>query len=195
MEYINLRKLSADALEQVRSQVVRLKEMGKTGKEIEEITGVRPNRISEIWTAYQKEGKNALRTKRRGRKKREGMLLTSEEQRQIRQTIISKAPNQLKLAGFLWTLAKISQYIWTAYGKKVSVRCLSNYMKRWGLTCQRPTKRACGQDITRIETFKQCFEKRRPFKQSAAHHERHQAQNPFFHAASAIQKRACSGFL
>jgi len=154
MEYINLRKLSADALEQVRSQVVRLKEMNKTGKEIEEITRVRPNRISEIWTAYQRNGKSALRTKRRGRKKRDGMLLTSEEQRQIRQSIISKAPNQLKLAGFLWTLAKISQHIWQTYRKKISVRCVSNYMKRWGLTCQRPTKRACGQDIAKIEKFK-----------------------------------------
>jgi len=154
MEYINLKKMSADALEQVRSQVVRLKEMGKTGKEIEEITRVRPNRISEIWTAYQQKGKSALRPKRRGRKKRESMLLTSEEQKTIRQTIISKTPNQLKMAGFLWTLAKISQYIWDTYHKCVSVRCLSNYMKRWGLTCQRPTKRACGQDIARIEKFK-----------------------------------------
>jgi len=149
-----LKKMSADALEQVRSQVVRLKEMGKTGKEIEEITRVRPNRISEIWTAYQQKGKSALRPKRRGRKKRESMLLTSEEQKTIRQTIISKTPNQLKMAGFLWTLAKISQYIWDTYHKCVSVRCLSNYMKRWGLTCQRPTKRACGQDIARIEKFK-----------------------------------------
>jgi transposase len=154
MEYIDLRKLGAEALEQIRSQVVRLKEMGKSGKETEEITGVRPNRISEIWTAYQQEGKSALRLKRRGRRKKSGMLLTATEQSEIRQTIISKWPNQLKMAGFLWTLAKISQYIWDTYRKRVSVRCLSNYMKRWGLTCQRPTKRACGQDIARIEKFK-----------------------------------------
>lgn len=154
MRYIDLRKLSAEALEQVRSQVVRLKEMGKTGKEIEELTGVRSNRVSEIWTAYQQDGKFALRPQKRGRRARTSMVLTGEEQTAIRQTIISKAPNQLKLAGFLWTLAKISQYIWDAHSKRVSVRCLSNYMKRWGLTCQRPTKRACGQDIARVEKFK-----------------------------------------
>ena len=154
MERIDLRKLSAEALEQVRRQIVRLKEMGKTGKEIEEITGVRSNRVSEIWTVYQKEGKDALRPKRRGRRKHGSMLLTSEEQKEIRQTIINKTPNQLKMAGFLWTLAKISQYIRDSYRKRVSVRSLSNYMKRWGLTCQRPTKRACGQDIQRIEKFK-----------------------------------------
>lgn len=153
MKYIDLRKLSAEALEQVRSQIVHLKEMGKTGKEIEEITRVRPNRISEIWTAYRQKGRSALRPHKRGRRKRSSMLLTVDEQKEIRQTIINKTPNQLKMAGFLWTLAKISQYIWETYHKRVSVRCLSNYMKRWGLTCQRPTKRACGQDIARIEKF------------------------------------------
>ena len=55
MEYIDLRKLSKGELKQVRRQVVRLKEMGRTGKEIEELTGVRQNRASEIWTAYQRE--------------------------------------------------------------------------------------------------------------------------------------------
>jgi len=154
MENLNLKELNADELKQVRKQVVRLKKMGKPSKEIEELTGVRPNRISEIWTAYKRDGNAALQPKKRGRKPKEGMILTPDEQRQIRQTIISKEPNQLKLAGFLWTLAKISQYINSTFGKKVSVRCLSNYMKRWGLTCQRPTKRACGQDIARIERFK-----------------------------------------
>ncbi|MDR1067415.1 MAG: IS630 family transposase [Clostridiales bacterium] len=153
MEYIDLRKLDASGIKQVRSQVVRLKEMGKTGKEIEEITGVRQNRISEIWTAYKREGKAALMPKKSGRRYKSGRLLTDEQEREIRQTIIGKAPNQLKLAGFLWTLAKISQHIWQVYRKRVSVRSLSNYMKRWGLTCQRPTKRACGQDIERIERF------------------------------------------
>ena len=95
-----------------------------------------------------------IKPEKSGRKTNTWMLLTENEQKEIRKTIISKAPNQLKMAGFLWTLAKISQYIWAVYRKKVSVRSLSNYMKRWGLTCQRPTKRACGQDIARIEQFK-----------------------------------------
>jgi len=154
MEYIDLRKIGADGLQQVRRQIVRLKEMGKSGKEIEEITQVRRNRISEIWTAYQREGKSALHPKKRGRDKRDGMLLTPQEQLEIRKTIVSRVPNQLKLAGCLWTLAKISQYIWDVYRKRVSIRSLSNYMKRWGLTCQRPTKRACGQDVLRVEKFK-----------------------------------------
>ena len=39
MEYIDLRKMNKGELKQVRWQVVCLKKMGKTGKEIEELTG------------------------------------------------------------------------------------------------------------------------------------------------------------
>ena len=65
MKYIELRGLSSGELKQVRRRVVRLKEMGKTGKEIEELTGVRQNRASEIWTAYQRGGEAALEVKQR----------------------------------------------------------------------------------------------------------------------------------
>jgi len=154
MEKIDLRKLNDDELHTVRKQVVRLKKQGKKGSEIAELVGIYISRASEIWTMYQNGGMAALKPQKSGRKPERNMLLNEEQQKEIRQTILSKAPNQLKLSGFLWTLAKISQHIWKTYRKKVSVRCLSNYMKRWGLTCQRPTKRACGQDIARIEKFK-----------------------------------------
>jgi transposase len=154
MKHIDLRILSNDELYAVRKQVVRLKMQGKKGSEIEEITGVYQTRISQIWKMYQDSGMTGIKPKKSGCKPKSKMLLTVEEQCEIRKTIISKNPNQLKLAGFLWTLAKISTFIWETYKKKVSVRSLSNYMKRWGLTCQRPTKRACGQDILRIEKFK-----------------------------------------
>jgi transposase len=155
MEYIDLRKLDASSKKQVRSQIVRLKKAGKPGKEIEEITGVRCNRISEIWTAYQREGTTSLTPKKSGRKPGERTLLTPEESRKVRETLIDKAPNQIKLAGCLWTRQKISEYVKREYGKILSLRCVSNYLKAWGLTCQRPTKRAYAQDDVRVRDFKE----------------------------------------
>ena len=154
MEHIDLRRMNNEELHAVRKQVIRLKKQGRKGREIEEITGLYQTRISQIWKAYRTDGNAGIKPQKSGRKPNSQMLLTDKEQRELRETIISKAPNQLKLAGFLWTLAKISQYIWSTYKKHVSVRCLSNYMKRWGLTCQRPTLRAYGQDVARIERFK-----------------------------------------
>lgn len=154
MEKIDFRKLNDSEQYAIKKQVVHLKHLGKSRAEIEELTGVNQSAVSRIWQNFLKGGMAGIKPKKRGRKKGNNYLLSKVQQQEIRQTIISKTPNQLKLAGFLWTLAKISQHIWDVYHKRVSVRCLSNYMKRWGLTCQRPTKRACGQDIVRIEKFK-----------------------------------------
>ena len=154
MEKIDLRRLNDDELYAVRKQVVRLKKQGLKGSEIEELVGIYQTRISQIWKVYQAEGLAGIKPQKSGRKPQSNMILTRDEQKEIRHVIISKAPNQLKLVGFLWTRTKIGRYIWETYRKKVSNRSVSNYLKLWGLTCQRPTKRAYGQDVVRIEKFK-----------------------------------------
>ena len=150
MKYVDLRKLSSGELKQVRRQVVRLKEMGKTGKEIEELTGVRQNRASEIWTAYQRSGEAALEVNRGGRPKGSGRILLPEEEAEIRETIVNRQPKEFGIPGCLWTLKKVCAYVWKTYRKKMTDGCASDYMRRWGLSCQRPVKRARKQNPTRI---------------------------------------------
>ncbi len=150
MEYIDLRKVGKEGLKQIRSQVVWLKKMGKSEKEIEELVGVRQNRISEIWTAYQREGEKSFERKKYGRKPGTHMLLELDEQKEIRKTILEKRPADFGIPGELWTLGRINLYIQKEYHKKVSERGLSNYMRRWGLSCQRPVKRARKQDPKRV---------------------------------------------
>ena len=154
MEYIDLRKLSSGELKQVRRQVVRLKEMGKTGKEIEEITGVRHNRVSEIWTAYQRQGEAALEVNKGGRSEGDGRILRPEEEGEIREIIVSRKPDELGLPGQLWTLKKVCEYVRKTYGKKMSDGCASDYMRRWGLSCQRPVRRARKQNAEQVRKWK-----------------------------------------
>ncbi len=150
MEYIDLRKVGREGLKQIRKQVVRLKKMGKTGKEIEELTGVRQNRASEIWTAYQREGEASLERKKYGRKPGTHMLLNQEEQEEIQEAVENKTPMDFGLDGYLWTLSRTRQYIKKRFRKEISDRSVSDYMRRWGMTCQRPVKRARKQDPSRI---------------------------------------------
>ena len=82
MEYIDLRKVGREGLKEIRRQVVRLKELGKTGKEIEELTGVRQNRASEIWTAYQREGSASLERKKIRAKARDSYGTNPERARE-----------------------------------------------------------------------------------------------------------------
>jgi len=150
MEYIDLRKTGREGLKEIRRQVVRLKKLGKTGKEIEELTGVRQNRASEIWRAYQREGETSLERKKYGRKPGTHMVLTPEEQMDIRKAVEEKWPEDFGITGKLWTLGRTREYIQKRWGKAVNKRTLSDYMKRWGMSCQRPAKRARKQNPTGI---------------------------------------------
>ena len=146
MEYIDLRKVGREGLKEIRRQVVRLKKMGKTGKEIEELTGVRQNRASEIWTAYQREGEASLERKKYGRKPGSHMVLDREEQADIRKAIEEKRPEDFGITGVLWTLGRTREYIEKRFEKSVNERTLSDYMRRWGMSCQRPAKYARKQN-------------------------------------------------
>ena len=129
-EYIDLRKLNRGELKQISRQVIRLKKMGKTGKEIEELTGVRQNRASEIWTAYQPEGERSMESKKRGFRKGTHLLLAPEEQAEIRETIITRRPEEFGIPGSLWTLKKVCAYVWKRYRKKISDGSVSDYYFR-----------------------------------------------------------------
>ena len=150
-----MRKLSSGELKQVRRQVIQLKEMGKTGKEIEEIIGVQQNRESEIWSAYQRKGEAALEVNKGGRAEGEGRILLPGEEIEIRETVVNRKPEEFGLPGQLWTLKKVCEHVRKAYGKKMSDGCASDYMRRWSLSCQRPVKRARKQDVVRVQRWKE----------------------------------------
>lgn len=76
--------------------------------------------------------------------------LTPEQEKEIRQTLIDKNPNQLKMSFMLWTRAAVCEYIKDKYGIIITLRNISEYLKRWGMTCQRPTKKAYFQDNVKL---------------------------------------------
>lgn len=138
MEKINLRKVNAGELHAIKKQVVRLKELGRSGAEIEELTGVNESTVSRIWRTYLKEGAVGLKPSKRGRKKGVNLLLTPDEERSIRRTIIDNAPEQLKLAGCLWTRQKICDYIKREYGKDVVVAQYQQLSQGMGIDLPAP---------------------------------------------------------
>ena len=103
MEKIDARKLSTDAQQQLRYQVIRLRKQGRTHKEISAITGVSRSTCSTWWSLYQKEGKSALKIKKRGRPTGSCRKLDPEQEKEIQKAIRDKCPDQLKLPFALWT--------------------------------------------------------------------------------------------
>jgi transposase len=132
---------------------VRLKKKGLKGKEIESLTGVRVNRISEIWSTYKKGGNEAIVPEKAGRKAGTGTLLTKQQEKEIRQIIIDKTPDQMKMSFALWTRQAICDLVKRKYRIDLSLRSATNYLKKWGFTCQRPTKKAYSQDDIKVNHF------------------------------------------
>ena len=97
MEKIDFRKLSAEAARELKKQVIRQKQAERTNQEVSEITGINVFRVSRIWCAYKEEGTNSYKREKSGRKPGSNAKLSKEQQREIRQTIIDKTPDQMKL--------------------------------------------------------------------------------------------------
>ena len=74
------------------------------------------------------------------------MVLTEEEQRDIRKAVEEKRPEDFGISGKLWTLGRTREYIQKELRKSIHERTLSDYRKRWGMSCQRPAKRARKQN-------------------------------------------------
>lgn len=153
MEKIDLRKVNNDELFTIRKQVVRLKQMALPGERIEEMTGVSQSAVSRIWSSYQKGGVKALRPQKSGRKTGTCMLLSDEQQQELKRSIIDKTPEQYKMSFMLWTREAISRLARLKFGVRLSLRSVTNYMKRWGFTCQRPTKKAYFVDNVKVDCF------------------------------------------
>jgi len=60
--------------------------------------------------------------------------------------LVDKTPDQLKLSFALWTRDAVRLAIKHLYGQDLPLRTITDYMKRWGFTPQRPTKRAYEQN-------------------------------------------------
>ena len=135
-----MRKLNSDELFRLRKRVVSLRKKGLSGKEIERIAHVRANRISEIWRRYLDGGVEGIRPGTPGRKPGEGALLPAQHEREIRRTMISKTPDQLKMPFSLWTRQVASDFIRREYGVRLSLRSMTNYFQRWGFICRAPAK-------------------------------------------------------
>ena len=95
----------------------------------------------------------ALKPKKRGRKKGEKRILTDEQEKEIQKIIVDKNPMQFKMKGCMWTRGAISELIYQKYGIKIKLSTLGYYLQRWGFSVQRPVKRAYKQDQEKIDQW------------------------------------------
>lgn len=86
-------------------------------------------------------GLRALKPGKRGRRPGGGRLNATQAAR-IRVLIVGKMPDQLKLPFYLWTREAVARLIEREYGITVSPTTVGRYLKAWGMSAQKPVRRA-----------------------------------------------------
>lgn len=64
----------------------------------------------------------------------------------MRQAVLDHIPSDLGLSGRLWTRGQIGRLIFKLHGVRFTEPGVGKYLRRWGLTFQRPDERAVEQD-------------------------------------------------
>jgi transposase len=135
------RKLDPATQAHLRRSVVQAVRGGMSQTHASQVFGV-SLRAANKWVALDKSGGlRALKLKRRGRRVGEGRLNPARAKR-IRQLIIDALPDQLKLPFYLWTRAAVVSLIAQEYEITVSLTSVGRYLKSWGMSPQKPVRRA-----------------------------------------------------
>jgi transposase len=142
----DIRTIGQEAQYQLRRQVVRLKEAGRRNLEIAVITGLTRQSIHAIWKRYQSGGLEAIKLKTRGRTLGAQRRLSAEQENELKRLMIDKTPEQLKFKFALWTRAAVKIVAYNHFKIDLPLRTISDYLKRWGFSAQKPVKRAYEQN-------------------------------------------------
>ena len=156
-------KLSSEEQETLRKRIIR--ELLKRGFEVEQKRApigvyalVAENcecsysHVKETWRKYRDGGVSAIKSVKMGRPMNSGEL-SEEQQKKIRDLIIDKNPDQLKLPGFLWDRENVLALMKRLFNVTIALQNVSVYLKKWGMTPQRPIKRSYKQNPEEVQKW------------------------------------------
>jgi transposase len=147
------RSLSQDAQEALRVRGVKLLEVGYTQVQVAEVLGVGERQVRRWVKRFRKGGWKALQKRRRGRRPREQEALSAAQQQRVVELIRSKNPDQLRIPALLWTRGSVQDLIERDCGVRLEVGTVGRYLRRWGFTLKRPTRRALEADPVVVEAW------------------------------------------
>lgn len=153
MENVDARSLSPAAQEALRKRAVTAVVDGMKQCDVAQAFGVSAYIVSQWMKRYRAEGEQALNARKKGPKTGTRTLLTPKQAATIRQLIVDKCPEQLKLPFFLWTREAVRELIQRKCDVTVSINTAGNYLKQWGFTVQKPVRRAYEQNSAAVQRW------------------------------------------
>ncbi|MDX6751128.1 winged helix-turn-helix domain-containing protein [Geminicoccaceae bacterium 1502E] len=143
MEQQDFRSIGRAAQEALRRRALWLIEHERLSQsEVARLIGVQRQTVN-LWVKRQRElGPTGVLDGRRVSPRRGKGLLSEAQGRQVQAWIADKAPEQLKLPFALWTARAVRELIEAQLGIRLGLSTVQLYLRRWGMTPQRPLLRA-----------------------------------------------------
>ena len=151
MDKIDSRTLPVDALNERRRRAVKMRLNGVSLKEAAAQCEMSRTTVIAAVKAYRAGGWGAVDVERPGRPEGSGRTLTAEQEREVRQLIRDRTPDQVKMPYALWSRTAVGELIEQRYGIRLAVRTVGLYLSRWGFTPQKPLRRAYEQSPVAVK--------------------------------------------
>ncbi|WP_244454613.1 IS630 family transposase [Micromonospora echinofusca] len=149
------RSLSPAAQEDLRRRVVAAVKAGMSQAAAARAFQVAPKTVWRWVDAFDRKGNRGLNARRRGRRAGEQKALTARQQARVRRAIIHQCPDQLALPGLVWTRPQVRQLIRGWFGLELSLVTIGVYLRSWGLSPQKPVRRAYEQDPQAVTEWRE----------------------------------------
>jgi transposase len=147
------RSLPAAAQAALRNRAVRAVLDGMTQAQAGRVFGVHHNAVNRWVKRYRQGGWGGLSERRRGRRPGEQAALSEPQQREVIALVRESTPDQLGLAGLLWTRAAVAELIARRYGLPLARTTVGGYLRGWGFSPQRPQRRALEQNPAAVRRW------------------------------------------
>jgi len=143
MDARDFRGIGRPAQEALRRRALFLIEReGTTQAEAARAVGVHRQTVNLWHKRYRERGEDGLLDGRRVSPRRGRGRLTADEARQVRGWIAEGAPDRLGLPFALWTSRAVRELIERRLAKRLGLSTVPLYLRRWGMTPQKPLVRA-----------------------------------------------------
>ncbi|MCI4040018.1 IS630 family transposase [Streptomyces sp. TRM75563] len=149
------RHLSPSAQEALRLRAVAALVAGRDREDVAAVFGVSLKVVDKWWAKWQAGGRDALVMQPRGKPVGVHQVLGEAEQAAVRQAVLDHRPCDVGLSGQLWTRRLVGELIAQLYRVRLTEPGVGKYLKRWGLSFQRPDKRAVEQDPEAVARWHQ----------------------------------------
>lgn len=145
------RTLSPEAQEALRRRVMEAMDNGMRPAVAARTFNVSRQAIHNWKARRSRGGPDPLKSRKRGRPARS--RLAGHEAGTAVRLITDRCPDQLKMPFALWTREAVGQLLLDRFDVNVSVWTVGRYLARWGLTPQKPLRRAYEQDPEAVKQW------------------------------------------